>query len=34
MDVQKTSQMPEMLLRDLTPEQAVSLIDFLTSLQN
>ncbi len=34
MDVQKTSQMPEMLLRDLTPEQAVSLIDFLASLQN
>jgi putative heme-binding domain-containing protein len=34
MDVQKTSQMPEMLLRDLTPEQAISLIDFLASLQN
>lgn len=33
MDVQKTSQMPEMLLRDLTTEQAISLIDFLASLK-
>ncbi len=33
MDIQKTSQMPEMLLRDLTPEQAISLIDFLASLK-
>ena len=32
-DVQKTSQMPEMLLKDLTAEQAASLVDFLASMK-
>ncbi len=33
-ETQKTSQMPEMLLRDLTAEQAVALVDFLSSQKN
>ena len=34
METQKTSQMPEMLLRDLTAEQAAALVDFLAAQKN
>jgi len=33
MQAQSVSSMPEMLLRDLTAQQAVDLIDYLASLQ-